>query len=211
LDFGGAHQRWKVFGGDIVGGFAHVTRSLCQVKDKLTFKGTKTGKERRIAIADVTMEALRRQQAEQLKARAMFPDYRLDLDLVFAAPDGEPLRPDSVSAKVALLCRKLKLPMGASLHTLRHSHGSQLLAGGETLATYRSAWGTQAQQPPWASTRTFSKSTMGIPLACGRNSSARKTENTIEGAFHFGSTPSAFLLGNMVALTGIEPESCRPM
>ena len=39
-----------------------------------------------------------------------------------------------MSAKVALLCRKLKLPKGASLHTLRHPHGSQLLAGGETLA-----------------------------------------------------------------------------
>ena len=29
-----------------------------------------------------------------------------------------------------LLCRKLKLPKGASLHTLRHSHFSQLIADG---------------------------------------------------------------------------------
>jgi integrase len=119
---------------DIVGDFAHIGRSLCQVKDQLTFKGTKSDRPRGITIPGVTMEALRRQQAEHGKNRAMFPDYRFDLDLVFATSSGEPLRPDSVSAKVALLCRKLKLPKGASLHTLRHSHGSQLIAGGETVA-----------------------------------------------------------------------------
>ena len=118
--------RWS----DIVGDVAHITCSLCQVRDQLTFRGTKSGRDRRITVPAVTMEALRRQRIEQETARAMFPDYRVDLDLIFANPAGEPLRPDSVSAKVALLCRKLKLPKGASLHTLRHPHGSQLLAGG---------------------------------------------------------------------------------
>src|SRR5262249_30172874 len=62
-------------------------------------------------------------------------DYRSDLDLIFANPDGTPLKPDSVSAAVSLLCRRLGLPKGASLHTLRHSHGSFLLADGVDLAT----------------------------------------------------------------------------
>jgi integrase len=35
-----------------------------------------------------------------------------------------------VSASVSLLFRNLKLPKGASLHSLRHTHGSQLLAAG---------------------------------------------------------------------------------
>ena len=52
------------------------------------------------------------------------------MDLIFANPDGTPLKPDSVSATVSNLCKKLKLPKGASLHTLRHSHGSHLLAAG---------------------------------------------------------------------------------
>ena len=47
-----------------------------------------------------------------------------------ANPDGTPLRPDSVSSSVSALCWRLKLPKGVSLHTLRHSHGSHLLAAG---------------------------------------------------------------------------------
>src|SRR4029077_1302721 len=43
------------------------------------------------------------------------------------------LKPDSVSASVSSLCRRLKLPKGVSLHTLRHSHGSHLLAAGMPL------------------------------------------------------------------------------
>jgi integrase len=63
------------------------------------------------------------------------PDYHADLDLIFWNPDGTPLKPDSVSASVSLLCRRLGLPKGASLHTLRHSHASILLANGIDLAT----------------------------------------------------------------------------
>jgi integrase len=54
-------------------------------------------------------------------------DYRVDLDLVFANPDGTPLKPDSISSSVSLLFRKLKLPKGTSLHSLRHTHASELL------------------------------------------------------------------------------------
>jgi integrase len=38
-----------------------------------------------------------------------------------------------VSASVSLLFRNLKLLKGASLHTLRHTHGSHLLAAGVPL------------------------------------------------------------------------------
>jgi integrase len=61
------------------------------------------------------------------------PDYRADLDLIFANPDGTPLRPDSVSASISALAKRLRLPKGASLHTLRHTHGSHLLAAGMEL------------------------------------------------------------------------------
>jgi integrase len=44
-----------------------------------------------------------------------------------------PLKPDSISSSVSALCRRLKLPKGVSLHTLRHSHGSHLLAAGVQL------------------------------------------------------------------------------
>jgi integrase len=54
------------------------------------------------------------------------------LNLVFAAPDGDYLKPDTLTAKVCLLAGKAGLS-GSSLHTLRHSHGSQLLANGVPL------------------------------------------------------------------------------
>jgi integrase len=57
----------------------------------------------------------------------------VDLDLIFANPDRTPLKPDSVSATVSVLCRWLKLPKGASLHSLRHTHTSHLLANGVPL------------------------------------------------------------------------------
>lgn len=119
--------RWS----DIKGDMVHIDRSLCQTRAGLFFKGTKQDRERDIEIPESTLAVLEQHRAQQDAYRAHFgADYRRDLDLVFAQPDGEPLKPDSVSATVSLLCRRLKLPKGASLHTLRHSHGSQLVAAG---------------------------------------------------------------------------------
>ena len=55
--------------------------------------------------------------------------------MIIANPDGTPLKPDSVSGTVSRLCRTLKLPKGASLHTVRHSHASLLLERGVDIAT----------------------------------------------------------------------------
>lgn len=62
-------------------------------------------------------------------------DYRADLDLIFANPDGTPLRPDSISSSVSLLFKRLMIakPKGAALHLLRHRHGSHMLASGVPL------------------------------------------------------------------------------
>jgi integrase len=50
-------------------------------------------------------------------------------------PEWIPLMPNSISSTVSRLCRRLGLPKGASLHVLRHSHASLLLADGVDLAT----------------------------------------------------------------------------
>src|SRR5713226_4457659 len=124
--------RWS----DIQDGRAIITRSLTQTKHVLEFKGTKTERPRAISIPSGTLVALEAHRKRQDKFRLQFgSDYRTDLDLIFANPDGSPLKPDSISAAVSLLSRRLKLPKGASLHTLRHSHSSHLLADGVDLAT----------------------------------------------------------------------------
>jgi len=124
--------RWS----DIQGREVLIARSLTQTRQILKFKGTKTERPRRVELPESVLAPLAAHREQQEKFRQQFgPDYRADLDLIFANPDGTPLKPDSVSAAVSLLCRRLGLPKGASLHTLRHTHGSFLLADGVDLAT----------------------------------------------------------------------------
>jgi len=113
-----------------------ISRSLSQTRSGLTFKGTKNGKERAITLPVSALAALDVHRKAQAEFRQQFgPDYRTDLDLIFANPDGTPLKPDSISASVSALFKRLKIPKpkGASLHLLRHSHGSHLLASGMEL------------------------------------------------------------------------------
>jgi len=113
-----------------------IARSLCQTKAGLQFKGTKTERPRRVNLPESVMAALALHRQEQNKFRQEFgATYRAELDLIFANPNGSPLKPDTLSASISLLCRRLDLPKGVSLHTLRHSHGSVLLADGVDLAT----------------------------------------------------------------------------
>jgi integrase len=100
----------------------------------LEFKGTKTERPRDLKVPESALAALEEHRKRQDEFRRQFgAQYRADLDLIFTNPDGTPLRPDSVSSAVSLLFRRLGLPKGASLHSLRHSHGSHLLADGVPL------------------------------------------------------------------------------
>jgi integrase len=115
-------------------GHVMIARSLTQTNEGVAFKTTKTDNPRRIMLPDSVVVELRDHRARQSAFRRQFgPDYRADLDLVFANPDGTPLKPDSVSASVSLLFRKLKLPKGTSMHSLRHTHASELLDIGVSL------------------------------------------------------------------------------
>jgi integrase len=62
--------------------------------------------------------------------RAQFgPDCRSDLDLIIAQSRWVPLKPDSISATVSALFKRLKIakPQGGALHLLRHALASQML------------------------------------------------------------------------------------
>ena len=124
--------RWS----DIQGTDVFIERSLCQTKEGLVFKGTKTDEPRKVGMPPSLLACLEAHRLRQDEFRRQFgPAYRSDLDLIFANPDGSPLMPNSVSSTVSRLCRRLGLPKGASLHVLRHSHASLLLAEGVDLAT----------------------------------------------------------------------------
>jgi integrase len=124
--------RWS----DIEGGRAVIGRSLCQTKGGLEFKSTKTDEIRVLGLPTETLAALEDHRQKQSALRQKYgTDYRADLDLIFANPDGTPLRPDSISSAVSALFKRLKIakPKGAALHLLRHSHGSHMLANGVPL------------------------------------------------------------------------------
>ena len=125
--------RWS----DIVDGCAIIARSLTQTREVLEFKCTKTEKPRVVVLPESAIAVLEEHRKRQDEFRGKFgPDYRADLDLVFANPEGAPLKPDSISATVSLLFKRLKIPKakGAALHLLRHSHTSVLLTEGVPLA-----------------------------------------------------------------------------
>ncbi|MFN0280625.1 MAG: tyrosine-type recombinase/integrase, partial [Kineosporiaceae bacterium] len=93
-------------------------------------KGPKSRAGRRwVPLAVPAQTALRGQRERQAVDRRR--PYR-DHDLVFAAPDGDPLRPNAVSAEFSQLVRACGLPQ-IRLHDLRHSACSLLLAGGVPL------------------------------------------------------------------------------
>ena len=124
--------RWQ----DIENGRVTIARSLSQTKAGLTFKSTKEENILVIGLPPSALAVLEEHRKRQDKFRAQFgPDYRNDLDLIFAEPDGSPFKPDSISATVSALFKRLKIPKpkGTALHLLRHSHGSHLLANGVPL------------------------------------------------------------------------------
>ena len=124
--------RWS----DVVDGRAFISRSLTQTNQILDFKTTKTGESRVVKIPEETLPKLEVHRKRQDEFRAQFgPSYHADLDLIFANPDGTPLKPDSISATVSVLFKRLKIPKpkGASLHLLRHTLASQMLDSGVPL------------------------------------------------------------------------------
>jgi integrase len=92
--------RWS----DIQDSRAIITRSLTQTRQVLEFKDTKTERPRDVKVPASALAALDAHRKRQDKFREQFgSDYRADLDLIFANPDGTPLRPKRGTQR--MLCR----------------------------------------------------------------------------------------------------------
>ena len=80
--------RWS----DIVDGCAIIARSLTQTNGGLEFKSTKTEKPRPVLLPESAAATLKVHRKRQDEFHHQFgADYRADLDLIFANPDGSPL------------------------------------------------------------------------------------------------------------------------
>jgi integrase len=110
-------------------GTLEVSKSLEQTKHGLRVKSTKSGETRRFAIPAKVLDVLREHKREQDEHRAIFGLGYANKNLVFARPDGEYYSPDKLGTRVRAAMQRAGLT-GVSLHSLRHSHASELLSKG---------------------------------------------------------------------------------
>jgi len=117
---------------DWVSGTLAITKSLEQTKAGLRIKRPKNGKTRHCRLPHSAIMALQFLREQEREYRRMFGgDYR-DRGLIFCQPNGEYHEPDLVSEVVIRRMRKTGIT-GASFHTLRHTHASNLLSRGVPL------------------------------------------------------------------------------
>lgn len=126
--------RWRDV--DLEAGHLQVNQALEETKEGLRFKAPKTKHGRRtISLPSFVIAELRAHKASQGEQRLALGLGKPGGDaLVFCKPDGLPLAPDSVSDDWRRHVRTLELPR-VSLHALRHTHASQLIASGVDILT----------------------------------------------------------------------------
>jgi integrase len=125
--------RWKDV--DLDRGVVRIERSLEQTKGKLAFKSPKTRHGRRnVSISPWLVAELRAHRTRQQERRLSLGMGRAPDDaLVFARWDGSVRAPHTVTQKFAQAMAALKID--CTLHAVRHTHVSQLIAAGLDVLT----------------------------------------------------------------------------
>jgi integrase len=125
--------RWKDV--DFDNGIVRIERSLEQTKAGLRFKSPKTRHGRRnVAISPWLLAELKAHRTRQQERRLSLGQGKAAPDdLVFARWDGAVRAPHWLTQKFAQATAALKI--NATLHGLRHTHVSQLIAAGLDVLT----------------------------------------------------------------------------
>jgi len=121
--------RWQDV--DLDAARASIRQTIICVAHEVVFSEPKTHKGRRtVPLASQTVAALKAHRAQQTSEKlAIGPGNYHDHDLVFAAADGAPLDPESVSLVFDRRVRKSGLPR-IRLHDLRHTWATLALQAG---------------------------------------------------------------------------------
>ena len=114
----------------------HIRRSSLYLADKGIFEDeTKNATSRRsIKVPADAMQALRAFRAWQRRQALQLGDQWQASGRVFTAWNGAPIHPDTISGWFARFIRENNLP-DISLHSLRHTNATLLIAAGTNLQT----------------------------------------------------------------------------
>ena len=120
---------------DLAAKTIHVRESLEKTQAGIRFKGPKSrAGARAISLPSIVLEALQGHRRELLERRLLLGLGKLkDIDLVFPTWNGQPQDPDVFSTTWATAAKKLGL--NVSIHSLRHTHASQLIDAGVDIVT----------------------------------------------------------------------------
>lgn len=130
---------------DFAAGIVTVRASLTDAGGKLTLKAPKANRTRQVALSALAVETLQARRAELAAEKlASLPERYVDHGFVFSDPySGEPMAPDALTKAFQRLAFTAKIP-GATLHSLRHSAATWMLAGGSDVVSVQRVLGHAA-------------------------------------------------------------------
>jgi integrase len=119
-----------------------IERSLSEVGEQVTEKGTKTGRGRCVGIDGRSAALLRRYQGWQtsLSADAQSPLVEDPYVLSDSANAGRPVRPSIITDRFTKLRKAAKVE-GVRFHDIRHAFGSEQIAAGTPVTTVSALMG----------------------------------------------------------------------
>ena len=114
-------------------GMITISKSLEQTKGGLRIKSTKSDNARRFPLPSVALDVLLGHRRNQENGGRVETADK-NLDLVFRDRNGDHYKPDQMSSRIAEIARRLGYS-GIGIHSMRHTHASQLLSRGVPIPT----------------------------------------------------------------------------
>jgi integrase len=120
--------RWRNFAAS--SSIIRIVESLEETKAGLRFKPPKSGRPRAVTLPSFATEELNRLKREQAEELLAIGIRQTGGTLLCARADGEPMQPRSLTHEFTRLVGRIDELPRVRFHDLRHSHATQLLAGG---------------------------------------------------------------------------------